>query len=201
MEWTSNCSWNPKETKRQRDRVRSKRTRESVCGCVPSLERRARSGPGVRDGIHRTQCRLSLSSRVASVRYTLTQRGRGEHLFWKFTQTHNPHHLILDSVDTVVDPRRKGRYERWESRRSALARRPALRVAFILDSRIHTLSPPQNCACVRCEFSHPVPHPAHRALVACMCAPKVHEEHLSFDTIDGSCTVHDIQFTHKYLEV
>ena len=156
-------------------------------------------GPVRESGIHRTQCRLSLSSRVASVRYTLTQRGRGEHLFWKFTQTHNPHHLILDSVDTVVRTQGARGGTRGGSR--AAVHWPALRVAFILDSRIHTLSPPQNCACVRCEFSHPVPHPAHRALVACMCAPKVHEEHLSFDTIDGSCTVHDIQFTHKYLEV
>ena len=32
----------------------------------------------------------------------LTQRGRGEHLFWIHSFTHNPHHLILDSV---IDPK------------------------------------------------------------------------------------------------
>ena len=102
-------------------------------------------GPVRESGIHRTQCRLSLSSRVASVRYTLTQRGRGEHLFWKFTQTHNPHHLILDSVDTVVDPRRKGRYERWESRRSALASTACSIYSGFTDS--HTFPTTKLCMC------------------------------------------------------
>ena len=157
-------------------------------------------GPVRESGIHRTQCRLSLSSRVASVRYTLTQRGSGRAFILEIhTDTQSPPPDFGLSGYCGSDPRRKGRYERWESRRSALASTACSIYSGFTDS--HTFPTTKLCMCRRCEVSHPVPHPAHRALVACMCAPKVHEEHLSFDTIDGSCTVHDIQFTHKYLEV